>query len=433
MQMLLGIILLVSFAVMVIFMMRGGNPTVTLVVMSILWAALGGLNVRQIIDEIFARTLTQNGTVVMNVMFGAWYSQMLIQTGIAPSLIRSAVELGGDRPRVVISLIMAVVAFMFTTMMGVGAAIAIGVVILPILLSMGIQPKIALAAMTLSIGVATGVNISQYNALTPMLPEIKVSFEELSPFIWYAYGAAVIIAIVGVNIILSKNKPVRSWGVTKLEGPANDNSGNTGNTEFKKVPWFAYLVLLVPLICIIFLKINVLVAFIITIVLTAFVTYRKGNKKHFGLITKTFADGIADSAALILFLISTWTFAAAARLVTPLLMALVGGALPTTKVAVCIAFAIMAPLVLYRGPTCFAGAGIAIYAGLVSLGVFAPAFVFTLGYMMETVHFQLDPTVSVIAWGLGYTKVKSPDYIKTTIVIVWIIACAYMALLYFFG
>ena len=33
-----------------------------------------------------------------NSIFGAWFAQVLIQTGIAESVIRSAAELAGDRP-----------------------------------------------------------------------------------------------------------------------------------------------------------------------------------------------------------------------------------------------------------------------------------------------------------------------------------------------
>jgi len=35
---------------------------------------------------------------VIIIVFGAWFAQILIQTGIAESVIRSAVELAGDRP-----------------------------------------------------------------------------------------------------------------------------------------------------------------------------------------------------------------------------------------------------------------------------------------------------------------------------------------------
>ena len=48
-------------------------------------------------------------------MFGAWFAQVLIQTGIAESVIRSAVELAGDRPLVTAIVINLVTALLFTS------------------------------------------------------------------------------------------------------------------------------------------------------------------------------------------------------------------------------------------------------------------------------------------------------------------------------
>ena len=60
-----------------------------------------------------------------------------METGIASTLIRKTVELGGDRPIITIVLLNVVTAFIFTAMMGAGPVIAIGVIVLPILMSLG--------------------------------------------------------------------------------------------------------------------------------------------------------------------------------------------------------------------------------------------------------------------------------------------------------
>ena len=41
------------------------------------------------------------GSVLVNVVFGAWFGRVLLQTGIADALIRKAVELGGDKPVII--------------------------------------------------------------------------------------------------------------------------------------------------------------------------------------------------------------------------------------------------------------------------------------------------------------------------------------------
>lgn len=48
-----------------------------------------------------------------------------METGIASTLIRKTVELGGDRPIITIVLLNVVTAFIFTAMMGAGPVIAI--------------------------------------------------------------------------------------------------------------------------------------------------------------------------------------------------------------------------------------------------------------------------------------------------------------------
>jgi H+/gluconate symporter-like permease len=419
MDLFLGIVLIVTFIIMVMLMVKGVNATLVLTIGAIVWAFLGGRTVKEILDITFGEIISKNALTFMVICGGAWYSQMVVQTGIASSLIRKAVELGGDRPKIVVSLLMVVVSFLFITMFGVGPAIAIGVIILPIMMSMGVEPRIAAVAMTLPIAVSTGINISQYYAVAPLIDAGATFGYPYFPYAAVAYGFALVIAIIGVNILLRRSKPAKAWGVNAAEG-----------SEQKKVPWFAYLTLFVPIVLIVICKVSVFVSFVIAIAYTAVTTMDWKNKdwKHFNLIIKTSKDGFADAAPVVLFIASTWLFADSARLVNPLIINMVGGVLPTTRLGVCILFAIIAPLVMYRGPACYAGAGIALYNGLIGMGLLPPTFIFTVGYTMEVVHYQLDPTVSVVAWTTGYTGIKASDYVKTALLIVWVIAIVYMAL-----
>jgi Gnt-I system high-affinity gluconate transporter len=76
-------------------------------------------------------------SAVIIIVFGARFAQILIQTRIAEGVIHSAVELAGDRPPVLAMTIRLVTPC--TSMNGAGAAIAIGVIALPIMLSQGIR------------------------------------------------------------------------------------------------------------------------------------------------------------------------------------------------------------------------------------------------------------------------------------------------------
>jgi C4-dicarboxylate transporter len=85
---------------------------------------LGG-DCRHRIDDIQKKVIQAGGvqyaSAVIIIVFGAWFAQVLIQTGIAESVIRSAVELAGDRPLVTAMTITLVTALLFTSMYGVGA------------------------------------------------------------------------------------------------------------------------------------------------------------------------------------------------------------------------------------------------------------------------------------------------------------------------
>ena len=108
---------------------------------------------------------SQYASAVIIIVFGAWFAQVLIQTGIAESVIRSAVELTGDRPMVTAMVINLVTALLFTSMYGVGAAIAIGVIALPIMMSQGIPARVAAPTFTMGIGAGAFVNLVQFGTL----------------------------------------------------------------------------------------------------------------------------------------------------------------------------------------------------------------------------------------------------------------------------
>ena len=120
-------------------------------------------------------------SAVIIIVFGAWFAQVLIQTGIAESVIRSAVELAGDRPLVTAMTITLVTALLFTSMYGVGAAIAIGVIALPIMMSQGIPPHVAAPVFTMGIGAGTFVNLVQFGTFQKLFPGIKYE----APYLTY--------------------------------------------------------------------------------------------------------------------------------------------------------------------------------------------------------------------------------------------------------
>src|SRR5919202_306025 len=173
MELVTGLALLIAFLIVVVLIVRGQSPIVMLLVLAIVWAAVAGIGLNDIQAKVLQGGGTQFASAGIIIVFGAWFAQILIQTGIAESVIRSAVELAGDRPMVTAMVINLVTALLFTSMYGVGAAIAIGVIALPIMLSQGIPARLAAPAFTTGIGAGTFVNLVQFGTFQKLFPGIK--------------------------------------------------------------------------------------------------------------------------------------------------------------------------------------------------------------------------------------------------------------------
>ena len=117
MEYIIGILLLVTFVGLAVYAVRGGNLMMGMLIMGVLWTALPLIgntfatnpefiaSYPGITDISFVDAITNVfqagpegwGSVLVNVVFGAWFGRVLLQTGIADTLIRKAVELGVSR------------------------------------------------------------------------------------------------------------------------------------------------------------------------------------------------------------------------------------------------------------------------------------------------------------------------------------------------
>src|SRR5260370_11476514 len=135
-----GVALLIAFLAVVILIIRGQSPIIMLLLLAVVWAVIAGIGIDDIQKKIIQAGGVQFASAVIIIVFGAWFAQVLIQTGIAESVIRSAVELAGDPPPVTAMTITLVSALLFSSMYVVGAAIAIGLLALPIMMGQGYPP-----------------------------------------------------------------------------------------------------------------------------------------------------------------------------------------------------------------------------------------------------------------------------------------------------
>lgn len=441
MELLIGILLLVTFVALVVYAIKGGNMALGVMIMAAIWTvlALAGhftasdaflasnesirdLTIMQAIEAVFQTAFTDNGANTILFFFGAFFGRVLLDTGIAAALIRKTVELGGDKPVITSVLLSIVVSGVFTSMFGTGAVIAIGVIVLPILLSLGINKRVALTSFMLAIGAGLYINVLPFNQYAIYYQDESYTYN--GPFLKFGIAALAVQLLVCIiyTVIASRSKKtaVHAW------------AARTASPAEKKVPGPALLIPFLPVIMVIFFQIPICFAFLVSSLLALIACGKlKGFAESARVITKNFNDGVIDTAPLLCFMMFIQAFNKAASICAPYFQAVLGGVIPKSILGICIIFAIFAPLGLFRGPLTLAGSGAAMLGILKGLG-FSTIVLYPLFYAPTiTMNISCCITQSWIVWGLNYTKNESRDYLKHSIPCGWIICIILPVITYF--
>ncbi len=428
----IGVLMIISFLGLIYYCVKGHNLMVGFFVMSTLWLVLvlignalsptGAMEGKSILDVV--RNVYQEGpegyakSILVNVFFGSFFGRVLMDTGIAATLIRKVVELGGDRPSLTMTLLCIATALCFTSLTGIGPVISIAVIVMPILLALGIPSAIALFAFMGS--VMTGIllnitNFAQYQGILGGLDRRFVneySFSDYFQFGLIAMLAALGIVLIAACILLKKSKAGYAW------------AASTGRqAESVDAPWYSWLSVILPVILVVAVNCPIILAFCLS-ALYALLTCGKlkgGFVNVCAMLARQFTDGSVDVAPMVGFLLTLSMFNNVAVFAAPYFESIIGGIFPKSTLMLAVLFAVIFPLGFFRGPTNLVGCGTAIAAVVLSVNTWAVAFVYPIFAVTTIVAQHLDITQSWVAWGLGYSKVGSKDYMKMSIPTGWII------------
>ncbi len=409
MELAIGLLLLVVFLGVVVAIVKGQSPIVMLIILAIAWAALAGINVNDIQNNILEGGGTKYAGAVIIIVFGAWFAQILVQTGIAESVIRSAVELAGDRPIVTAMVVTLVTALLFTSMYGVGAAIAIGVIAIPIMMSQGIPPAVAAPTFTMGIGAGTFVNLVQFGTFKPLFPGITYGAPWLD---FWVVGMVVYILAAWLMI----NVHLRLRGVRHS---ATVDLASVEPVRRKRTPYYTYLVPLVPVFMVIVLQWQIIPTFMVSIVIALLATYKdRSLQGHINLFNKTFYDAFPDIATIA----ALWTIcgmiivAGMTPQVSGALKPIFGPILPHSALQAAIFFAILGGIgSIYRGPLVVIGTGAALLAIIRSANLLPIPFLYSVWLPGTVMQGSVDPTNSWTLWTIGYTKVTHGQFLKVAL------------------
>lgn len=436
---MIGILLVISFFFMVWYCVKGYNLMVGFAIMATVWMGLAlvgntlspnpameGQGVIDVLTHIYTTGPAEYAkSILVNVFFGAFFGRVLVDSGIAATLIRKVVELGGDKPRITMSLLCVVTAVIFMSMTGIGPVISIAVIVLPILMSLGISVPVALFSFMGSImaGIfANIVNFKQYQTIYAGFNPAAESYTYNDYFQIGMIGMVVSLVVVLTVANISMNKKKRYAMAANVPAEGDD------------APMISWLAVLLPVLGVVLLDLPIILGFILAGIWALLFTgkLRGGYKEICRQFAKLFTDGAVDVAPMVGFLMTLAMFNNSAAYASPYFSAIFGDLIPQSPLVLAIVFAILTPLGFFRGPMNLVGSGSAILAVVLAVNLtMSPAFLFPLFAITTIAPQHLDITQSWVAWGLGYTKVTSREYMKKSIPTGWIIG-AILCLITFF-
>jgi len=418
MDVMIGILMMVIYILAVVFIMKGESPIISLLLLAVVWAILAGVPLRgEAGKDILSGVLEKGGTAyasaVVIIVFGAWFGQTLVKTGIAENIIRGAIELAGDRPVIVAMVVSIITGLLFTSIYGVGAAIAIGVIALPIMMSMGIPPWVAAPAFTMAIGAGNYVNLVEFNIFKPMFPGIVYAQPYLT---FYFVGLAVyLLAACAMSFFHLKIRGIRKYSAVNIAPtpPAR-----------VRIPWYAYFAPAVPVVLVIAFKWAMIAAFLVGTAYALLATHfgRRTARETVDLFHRAFYDAFPDIATIAALWIICGMLIICGQLpqVQENLSPLFNPILPHTPLTAAIFFAALAPLAIYRGPFSVVGTGAALLAMFLNAKMFSPVYLYCVWRGALCLQGSQDPTNSWTLWTIGYTKVTHRQFLQTALPWGWL-------------
>lgn len=409
MDIILGIVLLLTLIVLVYFIYRGANLMVAFAIMTVVWAIIGGTKLLDIPNTMFAAGINAYASMIMTVIFGAWFGRIMVETGLVPAIIKKVVELGGNRPFVTCLLVCVVTAIIFTSNYGVGMAIAIGTIALPVMLGLGVPKLIAVSSYVMGMGAGTYVNMVNFEYFKSFVPEMNYQSHFKFGILLMVIQLILMAAMLAVG--LRKGNVNRTWAAA---APAE--------AETKKVPLIAFITPIVPVLLVLFLSWDATVCMIIGVIVCMLLTGNLSPKRSgkMDLALSSLRNGINEIALLIGVMLSITTFARMTSSVSNYFGAIISPIIPASVMVLAIGIGILSPLGLFRGPLVIGGVGVATLSILLAMNAFPLAFVFYCIFIpTSAMGYSCCPTVSMVTWSLGYTKLDTKSYLKHQLPWMW--------------
>lgn len=412
----IGIFLI--FAVCVVLMMARKLPTIlALPIMAIGISLVAGIPfLSSTADFTIAKDVLEAGamrmsTAIAGLFFGGWFGKILTKVGITHTIIRKAAELAGDKPLPIALAFLVVCSIIFAASNGLGMFILVGTIVVPIMISAGMDPLTAGTVLLFSNGI--GVTFS-VGTLGVYIDTLGLPLETVTSYSWLCGVPLMVVAVAWIVFSVKRNgKTRKAWAMPTADAPVEKN-----------VRAIALISPIVPVVLVFALKMPLVPAIMIGIVVAVLLSTPKNVVQ---LITGAFVEGIQDTAgaAALMIGIGMTLKAVMAPQVAAVLQPVISAIIPKSAIMFVLVFGLLSFLAIYRGPLNVWGLGSGIVALLAASGMNPIAAMVALR-LDSNVQAVCDPTNSHNVWISDFTKVDVNEYLKKTII--WIMASTLVGL-----
>ncbi len=399
------ILIILVFVVMVALMVFNKIPAlIALPVMGILLAIVGGVPIGELPAVVENGVLLLRGAYVPIIIAGI-FGDVIKKTGIAENIIRRSVELAGDNTIIVALVCLAVSVVCFMGLYGTGALIMIGMIIIPIMISVGVPKVVASGILLMGCFIGYAFNAGKWAFFVELFrpaaeQEPLISLQEVASFAWKFMIPALIIAVAFVIFGCLKKPKLLSWSTKTTEEMKAQAS-----KSYEKVPLISMLAPVVPVAIVIAFGLSqVCLAFFIGILYAILTTqYKKKFKGSFNIVTSAAYDGFQSTAltVVLMFGVGILVVAATRPELSGPMGSIISSITPTSVIGFILMFGVIGPfLTQYRGPLSPWGLGAAIAkimaASTLSIPVLLAAFM-AFDYIVGV----SDATSSQVVWTAG--------------------------------
>lgn len=420
------ILILVAFAVFVGLMVAKKLSTIlALPLLGVLTAVIAGVPFmtpaeeggQTIMSYVIGSGASRLAGTIIATIFGGMFAKVIQKQGISDAIIRKAAELAGDKPYAIAFVLTAATALIFSAIGGAGPVIMVSTIVIPLMLSAGIQPVVAAGLVLFGISTGGLFNVANYQFYVDTIGMDMDMIKSAS----IVMGIASVVAIVAYVLLNVKRTGGKSYWAKPAAG------------ETKEVNVFALLAPLVPILLVFVFQFTAELSLIIAVIYTILVT---NPRQIIQVASSSLVEGIQDVAGVTALMIGIGILlnGVSAEATVALMQPLIGAIMPRSAVVYVIAFTILSPLALYRGPLNSYGLGSGLANIMLAAGTMSPAAVGNALRATGVVQGVSDPTNTQNVIVADYAKVDVNAILKSTLpytIFVTFVALVYTAVFYF--